>query len=163
MTALYELAEQYRTLLDFSEEDEEGFTKQLESLKDAIGDKVENIGLLVLNIRGENVGIEQEIERLSKRLKSNENKEEHLLNYTLNEMDLAKIPQVKKQNVTITIRINPPSVVVENEEDIVEEFIRIVPEQRLPDKKKVIEHFKETGEIPSGFNVITDRKRVDVK
>jgi len=90
-------------------------------------------------------------------------KMEWLKNYLLVEMQATRVLKVKQDVISVSVQDNPPSVEVVDLEQIPEQYIRIIPETKEADKKAIIEHFKDTGEIVSGVNIITDKKHVVVR
>ena len=65
--------------------------------------------------------------------------------------------------MTIAVRINPPSVKVVDEAVIPQCFKRLIPEQWQVDKKAILENWKDERPTPEGVEIVTDRKRVEIK
>jgi hypothetical protein len=61
------------------------------------------------------------------------------------------------------VQDNPYSVGEVSLDTLPPEFIRIIPEQKAADKKAILEHFKQTGEIPPGVSEISRSKRLVIK
>jgi len=169
---LYELADQYRLLIDrgldtetgeLIEKDSEALFSRLDEIKDNIGNKAENIGKLWLELQGEAKAVGAEIERLAKHKSRFESNSQWLKDYLLRELPLAKIEQVKRPTVTVTIRDNPPSVNIIDEEAVPRDFKRHVPERWDVDKKSILENHKAGGEAVQGAEIITDKKRIDIR
>jgi len=71
--------------------------------------------------------------------------------------------KVKRDVISVSVQNSPPSVELLDLEQVPEQYIRIIPEVKEPDKRAIIEHFKETGEIISGIEVITNKKFVSIR
>jgi len=163
---LYELAERYRTIAGMLESDtitREEIDQTLANLQDDIETKVDSIAKIVLESKATAEAIKNEEKRLASRRQAIENHVEWLKSYLLNAMVDVNLRKVKRDVVTISILDNPPSVEVIELESIPEQYIRIIPEQREADKKAIIEHFKETGEIISGVDIVLDKKHVSIR
>jgi len=135
----------------------------LAEVKEKIDDKVENIGKFVLSLSADTDAIKVEEERLASRRKAIDNRISWLKNYLLQEMTVANVDKVKRDVLTVSIRVNPPSVNVITLDDIPTQYRRIIPETWQPDKKTIIDHFKDTGEIVPGVEVVTDKKSIVIK
>ena len=57
---------------------------------------------------------------------------------------------------------NPPSVNVVNADEISNEFVKVEQVSSI-DKKAILQHFKATGEIVAGVEIITDKQRLSIK
>jgi len=166
MAKLYELADRYRTIESMLDSDiatKEEIQASLSDIKEQIGDKVESIAKIVLSFKSSIEAIKAEEERLSQRREAMHNNMEWLKNYLLVEMLTANTFKVKRDLLTVTVGDNPPSVEVVNLDLIPAEYRRVIPETWQPDKKAMIEHFKETGEIISGTDMILDKKHITIR
>lgn len=164
---LYELTDEYKFLendLDSaSSEDVELLKAKLENIKSQIEDKIENIGKFILDIESDVTAIKNEENRLAAKRKSLEAKEEWLKSYTLIEMTSAGIPSIKSDIVTVAVRKSPPSVNIVSSSEVPKEFCRNIPESWEPDKKRILEHFKTTGEVLPGIEMVMDRQHITIK
>ena len=169
---LYELADQYRLLIDkgldtesgeIIEPDSEALFKRLDEIKDSIGNKAENIAKLFLELQGEAKVVETEITRLAKHKSRLESNSQWLKDYLLRELETAGLKEIKRPTVKITIRVNPPSVVVTDADAVLLAFKRHVPAVWEVDKNKVLKYYKEIGEEVDGIEIITDKKRIDIR
>lgn len=168
MTKLYALTDRYKTIenmldreIEYISQDE--IRETLANIKDDIEEKVCSIGKLVLELRNDIESVKTEEDRLAKRRAGFTSKMEWLKNYLLVEMQSANTLKVKKDVVSVSVQNNPPSAELIDIEQVPEQYIRIIPEKREPDKKTIIEHFKETGELVPGVNIITDKKFVSIR
>ena len=168
---LYELADRYRFLesevreleLTPGDDGNQIIFAALNAIKDKLDNKVENIGKFILSLKASVAGIEAEEHRLSDRKTAINQRIDWLKNYLLNEMTVAKIDKVKRDIFTVSLRTNPPSVHVLDETIIPKEYQHIIPESWQPDKKDITDHFKATGEIIPGVEIIKDKKSVVIR
>ena len=166
MATLYELADQYQHLTDGigdPELPEEECRGLLAELQGKIEDKVESIGKLILSLQTSTEVIKAEVDRLSSRRRVLDTNIGWLKGYLLQQMTDSGIDKVERPVVTVSLRKAPPSCVVVNLEEIPAELLRIIPEQREADKKAIIDHFKETGEIIPGVEIIHDKRTVQIR
>ena len=163
---LYEIADQFRflsRLLDDAELPKEEVDSALGEIKGQLEEKVENIGKFYLSLQATIAAINTEEDRLLDRRKALENKATWLKDYLLQEMTVAEVDKVKRELVTVSVRVSPPSVNVVKEDDIPQEYRVIIPETWHADKKAISDHFKGTGEIIPGVEIITDRKSIQIR
>ena len=168
MTKLYELTERYREIQQLLDADFEFITQEevqqsLANIKDEIEEKVTSIGKLVLELRSDIDAIKKEETRLAMRRSSYTSRMEWLKSYLLTEMLSTNVLKVKQDVISVAIQDSPPSVELLDLEQVPKQYVRIIPEVREPDKKAIAEHFKQTGEIISGMNMILDKKHVVVR
>ena len=168
MTKLYTLTDSYKTIegildqeIEYISQDE--IKETLATIKDDIEDKVASIGKLVLELRSDIESVKAEEDRLAKRRSGCTSKMEWLKNYLLVEMISTNTLKVKKDVISVAIQNNPPSAELVDIEQVPAQYVRVIPEKRDPNKKAIIEHFKETGEVISGVNIITDKKSVSIR
>ena len=163
---LYELTAEYRFLeieIEAGDGDTDALQLQLDDIVGQLGDKAENIGKYILSLKADSEAIKTEIDRLATRRKAIDNKAEWLKSYLLSQMIYAEIDKIKKDVLTISVRTNPPSINIENQDEIPTEYRRVIPETWEPDKKAILEHVKATGEIVPGCHIVTDKKSLVVR
>ena len=166
MDKLYKLTERYRTIegmLDSDAITREEINETLANIQDEIADKVDSIAKIVLETKASIEAVKSEEKRLTNRRQTMENRVEWLKLYLLTEMTACNIYKVKRDIVTVSVLDNPPSIEVIELESIPEEYRRVIPEHWEPDKKAMLEHFKETGEIVSGVDIILNKKHVSIR
>jgi hypothetical protein len=161
---LYELTDQYRFIANALDEAEDEFPRDaLEVIKTKIEDKAEDIAKLIRSYEADVLGIKSEIERLTKRGKTIQNKIDWLEGYLQAEMQVAGLDRIKKGLFTISLRNCPASVNIVNLDDIPTEFRRIVPESWQPDKKAILDYYKEHNESVAGVEIVTDKKTLSIR
>ena len=166
MLQLYKITAQYHSLMQVIEDTDktvEDFDLVLQQIQDNLDHKVENIAKLCLSLERNAEAIKAEEIRLEARRSALERKDAWLRKYLQIQMLSVGLEQVKRDTVTVTIRQNPPSVEVLEPDDVPLTFCRIVPEQRMVDKRAILDYFKATGELVEGVAVVTDRKRIEIK
>jgi len=166
MVKLYELTERYRVIEGMFESDlvtKEEVQTSLDDIKEQIDDKVENIAKIVLSFKANVEAIKAEEERLANRRSGMISSMEWLKNYLLVEMQATNVLKVKKDVISVSVRSNPPSVELIDIDEVPETYVRVIPEQREPDKKAIIEQFQKTGEIVPGCNIITNKKYLAIR
>jgi hypothetical protein len=124
--------------------------------------KAEQVAKMIRNYEANAAALENEEVHLAARRKALENKVKFFKSYLLQNMTALEITSVKGDILNITVRNNPLSVTVVNLLDIPESFTRIIPEHREADKTKIIDTFKESGEMVPGTE-ITRTKRIEIK
>ena len=163
---LYEIVDNYQRLMQVIDDtgaSPEDFQLTLANITDQLDRKVENIAKFCLSLESSAEAVKQEESRLQARRTSMERKVGWLKEYLLAEMLAVGSEQVKRDTVTVSVRTNPPSVEVYNPEAVHQDFRHVIPETWQVDKKRIMEHFKATGEILDGVNIVTDKKRVEIK
>lgn len=168
MAKLYKLTESYKTIEGMLDQDieyitQDEITQTLATIKDEFEEKVSSIGKLVVELRSDIEAVKVEEDRLARRRSGFTSKMEWLKSYLLVEMQSANILKVKRDVISVSIQNNPPSAELIDIDQVPEQYVRIIPERIEPDKKSIIEHFKETGEIVPGIDIITNRKFVSIR
>lgn len=157
MTKLYELTEAYVDLLaqleDCTTPDEEAaIASMIDSISDDIARKGEAFARLIRNLQSDADGYTAEIKRLTRRKQIAENAIEHLKGNILFSMGLAGATKLHTTIGKWRIQKNPPSVVINDESKVPEEFT--LPQPAKVVKSLIMEHWKETGEIPEGCDIV---------
>ena len=168
MTKLYELTNRYSIIRDMLDRDTQEITREeinesLSSIEDDIRLKIGSIGKLVLELKSDIVAVKAEEDRLARRRQGYTSKMEWLKLYLLAEMTSTNIVKVKEDVISVSVQNSPPSCEVTELEQIPEQYIRVIPEQHEADKRLIIEHFKDTGEIIPGVDLIRDKKHVVIR
>ena len=154
---LYELTDAYAelaALLDECESEEEAaqLWAQIDDIGASIADKADNYARFLRNKQTEVDGLCKEIERLQKRKRSAENQIEQLREHMKFAMGVAGATEIRTTLGKWTIRRNPPRVEVLDESEIAPEFFD--PQPPKLSKSKLLKHWKDTGEIPDGCDVV---------
>ncbi|MEF2965079.1 siphovirus Gp157 family protein [Paenibacillus sp. M1] len=155
---LYELSEQYQTLLDMACDDptNEQLQEMINGLEGKIEEKIENTIKVVRSLDVEAKAIKDEEDRLKARRTSIENNATRLKENVETLMKRMELDKVKGQLFTISLQSNPPKVVVLDEFYIPQKYF--VTPQPVPQlqKKDIIEAWKQGKEIP-GVQVVQEK------
>lgn len=154
---LYELTDAYAglaALLDECESEEEAaqLWAQMDEVGASIAEKADNYARFLRNKQAEVDGLGKEIERLQKRKRSAENQIEKLREHMKFAMGVAGATEIRTTLGKWTVRSNPPRVEVLDESEIAPEFFD--PQPPKLSKSKLLKHWKDTGEIPDGCDVV---------
>jgi len=155
---LYELSEQYETLLEMAIDnpDNEQLQEFLVGLEGKIEEKIENTIKVIRSLEAEAKAIKEEEERLAARRKSIENSSVRLKENVETIMKRMEMEKVKGQLFTISLQSNPPKVVILDEFHIPQKYF--VTPQPVPQlqKKDIIEAWKQGKDIP-GVQVVQEK------
>jgi hypothetical protein len=154
MTALYELTNQYRTLVDlaFEEVDEDGqltgdFLAVLSNLEDGIDNKLSALCRVVRELDAVEQSAKQEAAFFRDKANRAALAVERLKSYMKTNLEELGETKRKVDDVfTVAIQNNPPSVDVYDLDKIPHEFD--VPQVRIVDKTRIKELLKTGQEIP---------------
>ncbi len=161
MPTLYEINELIRSALRI--EDTEQRELALRELELDFNEKCINLGLLIRELQGDIEAAEAEQKRLHERELSFWNKQNWLKEYLNVNMKMEGQEKIKTALISISVKKNPISCIVSDASKIPEKFTVLIPEERKPDKKLLIDNFKDTGETFDGVEFITDKTHVEVK
>lgn len=163
---LYKLTENLKVLDEvepIDDEERNRLKETLDALEIKIEDKIADIGKYLLGIKSDIDTLKTEETRLKHKRATLESNYEWLKLYVLRAIQQAMIEEVKRPVCTVKRKFNPPSVGYVNMDELIEDFIRIIPETREPNKQAIIEYFKLTGEAPSGAEIITTKESITIR
>lgn len=154
---LYELTDAYAelaALLDECESEEEAaqLWAQMDEVGASIAEKADNYARFLRNKQTEVDGLDKEIARLQKRKRSAENQIEQLREHMKFAMGVAGATEIRTTLGKWTVRKNAPRVEVLDESEVAPEFFEPQPPRLM--KSKLQQHWKDTGEIPDGCDVV---------
>lgn len=127
--------------------------EQLSQLQMAFKDKAVACAAVTKNLRAESDAVDAEIQRLMKRKAAIDNNRRRLCDYLLAEMQKAGIDKIDGEIHRIRRARSPLSVQILDEDKVPTQFRKVIIE-RTVDKKAIVEHVKETGEIVDGIEVV---------
>jgi len=163
---LYEAVGQFQVIqkaIDDGDAIEEDFATALAQIEGEIQVKAVNIARFIVSLEATVGAIGREVDRLARRSQIMANKAGWLRKYLKEQMELAEIDKVESMNVNISLRQNPPSVAVIDLMAVPISFQRIVPEHREPDKKAILDAWKNNGVITPGCEIVTDKTTLQIK
>jgi len=146
---LYELSNNYLKIADIleqSDSDDEDLARQaLDAIEEKIEQKLENIAKLCSNLEAQAEAVKQEEKRLRERRQSLEKKIKRIKDYAQHELEKAEIRKVECELFTVYKQNNPPSVRIEDESKLPDEYFRSA--KPSVDKKKLLKDIKSGKEI----------------
>lgn len=173
---LYQLANQYRELMDLLESesvDYETIKDTLDSVEDAVQTKMEAIAKTKIMLEANIEAVTNEIKRLTELKKTLETNLENMLRYVDEQLKQMDKREVKTSLGRWAYRKKPLSVEVVDENKVPEAFIKI---EKKVDKRGLAKHVKsmleeEHGEIPEdefeyadlGIRVINNAKSLQFR
>lgn len=158
MSTLYELQSNYRDLQDMLENEEydtQAIIDTLESIEGEIDIKIDNIACLIKEMSYESESFASEIKKLQERKQAKENKINSLTDYVYSAMLNTGKAKIETARNKISIRNNPPKVVVNNLEMLKQlEFAWKKKELTESDVDKTeLKKRLSSGEIIEGVNL----------
>ena len=151
LPALYEIASEYReTLAKLDDLDlpAEVVADTLESISGDLTTKCQNVGFVIRNIESLAVQIKEAESAMAARRKALEARAEHVREYLLNNMLACEMTKIESPYFTLSVRTNPPKVVIDDPEAVPEAYWRQTP---IPspeiDKKAIAAEFKAGGSV----------------
>lgn len=165
MTALYEISAQYlEAMAGLADLDlpPECVADTLEGLQGELTDKLRAVIAYAQTLQAEADMVAKRADELAARAKATSNRADSLRTYALNAMVACGIAEVKTADFVAKWKENPPSVVVDDDNQIPATFMR-QPETPppAPDKKAILAAMKEGQEV-AGCH-LERRKRLDVR
>lgn len=137
-------------------------SKALVDFQGEFNEKALDLGKVYRNIIAEAEVYESESKRLADKAKSLNKRAEGLRVYIEQQMELLGLEAIKGDTFSVKFRKLPPLVIIENQDILPKEYIRITPEVKEPDKKKLLEDM--TAGIPvQGASLKTDRRKLEIK
>lgn len=151
MTALYEIAAQYRALaekLHDTDLDDQTIEDTLEAESGDLVEKLTNIGFVVRNIEAEIDAMRQAEESIAKRRKAKENRIARLKAYALANMLATGKTKIESPWFVLSVRNNPESVVIDAEGQIPDDYLREIPARYEVDKALVRKAIQDGFHVP---------------
>jgi hypothetical protein len=140
MHPLYQLVQQHRELarLDPEEIDEQTLLDTLEGLEGEITVKAQSCAATVRNMEVFAETIDAAAKQMKERADRLRRKSEWLRAYLLNNMQAAGISKITAPEFTVSIRKNPPAVIVDENVKLPDEYMVTPPAPPpKPDKQKI--------------------------
>ena len=154
---LYELTEAYADLISRLEDceslqEESEVLAAIDAISDDIAAKGEAYARIMRNKMAEAAALEAEIKRLQARKKSADNAVERLKENILYAMGMVGATELNTSIGKWRIQKNAPSVAIMDEAKVPDAFTVEQPKKIM--KIAILQHWKETGEIPEGCDII---------
>ena len=160
--SLYEITSGFPALMENEEITEEDKKKIEEELTVLLQKKSQNIIGYTKNIELTINAMKEEEKRIDDNRKVLENKISKFKEYVKECMENNGFTKIETELGTLSIAKSPTSVEIVNEDEVPNEFKQEVVTIKI-DKTKIKNNFKETGEIPTGVNIITTNTNLRIK
>ncbi len=142
---LYQLADEYRQLLDLAaseEADEESFGAALDAMQGEITTRAVSLAQVARNLESFEQQIEAAIEAMSKRANRSKQRAESIRTYIKEQMERAGISKLDSPFFALAIRKNPPRLIVAEDALIPRDYLRVIPERLEPNKPEIAKALK---------------------
>ena len=163
---LYELTKAYQEVERLMEEGGD-WEEALNTIAEQFDEKVDSVAKAIRSYEAEAKAYKEEAEILISKARTAANKMDRLEDYLLRQMIAVGKDKVDGL-FKVSVRLNPPSVVVVDEGAIPADFLRHIPESWEPDKKAIMDKWREGGKdfnAPPCAGVIIQegQKRLEIK
>jgi len=159
---LTEALEQFRAHLEDKDTPDDDDLASLYALEGKFDAKVEGIAKVIKGIEADIPGLEQEIERLSRRRNAAKGKAAWMKRQLHLRMFAAGCKKVKGEVLTVTLAKSPPSCTVTDPEAVPEEFREREVTWKV-DRKAIIARFKDTKEPVPGCTIEADNTNLRIR
>ena len=142
---LYQLADEYRQLLELAaseEADEESFGAALDAMQGEITTRAVSLAQVARNLESFEQQIEAAIEAMSKRANRAKKRAESIRAYLKEQMERAGISKLDSPFFALAIRKNPPRLVIAEDALIPRDYLRVIPERLEPNKPEIAKALK---------------------
>jgi hypothetical protein len=156
MSSLFSLVEQHRSLLALAESEtdipEEVIRDTLEGLTGEVQAKAQSVARFIANQEAMAEAIDNAAASMTIRAKRLRARTAYLKQYLLTNMQAAEISKIESPELVVSLKKNPPSVVVFDEALVPAEFKRTPPPAPppvpVPDKTAIKEALKAGTDVP---------------
>lgn len=160
--SLYTITNSFTVLMEQEEMTEEEKAKVEEELTILLNEKSQSIIGYVKNIELTIEAMKTEEKRISDNRKTLENRITKFKEYVKDCMEKGGFSKIETELGQLSIAKNPMSVEIENEDEIPSEFKQEIVTTKI-DKTAIKNHFKETGEVVAGVNIVDDKISLRIK
>lgn len=159
---LYDIRCKFVELMNNEELTEEQVQELGTELAKELQSKSSNIIAYIVDSESLLERIKTEEERLKNMRKNGETRLEKFKEYVKENMEALELQKIQTELGTLSIGKNPISVEITQEDEVPAEFKQDVITTKI-DKKAIAQHFKNTGEIPSGCAIHTNNTSLRIK
>ena len=162
MATLYQLTDDYLTLLEMAEDpdmDEQALMDTMEGIDGAFEDKADGYARVMAEIEGRMDVIEMQEKRLANRRKTLLKNYRRMKAALQDAMKATGKTKFKTDLFSFSVRKNPPSVVIDNMTCVPSEYL--VPQDPVVDKKAVIQMLKNIDE-PCSWAHLEQTERLQI-
>lgn len=165
MTALYEIATEYRNAVEKLADldlDEQTIADTLEGLGGELEVKAQNVVMFTRNLESTAAAIKEAEAQMAARRKAIERRADGLKRYTLAAMQAAGVEKIECPYFKLSIRANPPAVEVFDERQVPIDYMRVPePPPAAPNKDAIKAALKAGQDVPGCR--LTQSVRLEVK
>ena len=151
---LYELTSSYEQLLEMAEQlDEETLRDTLESINEAIEEKVENTAYVIKSLEANVKIIDEEVKRLQAMKSTQQRNIKSLKEYIQESMEKVGLGKIEGSLIKVSIQNNPPSVRLDDDFKIGKYLVSVEPKF---DRKAILSDLKQGLDVP-GAEIVQGR------
>lgn len=166
MAHLYEITDQARQLAEIAAESDEDMAQAIADTWEAIEGEFEDKAISLIHvthaIKGDTDQIAAEIKRLQARKKAFENKVDSLKSYLRTNMEASGITKIECPLFSITLVKPQKIVIIDNEEKIPPDFLRITTAM-APMKKEILDALKKDPDSVPGCTIGESKSRLLIR
>jgi len=147
---LYQLADEYRQLLDLAasdEADEDSFGAALAALQGEITTHAVALAQVARNLESFEKQIEEAVEEMAQRANRAEQRAYAIRAYLKEQMEIAGISKLESPFFALAIRKNPPKLVIAEDALIPRNYLRVIPERLEPNKPAITKALKNGDDV----------------
>lgn len=159
---LYQISDAIRELDNTDDMTQEEIDKAMAILQEELMKKSSNIIGYIKNMELTVDAMKSEETRIATNRKALENRISRIKEMAKNVMEVNNIKKLETELGTMTVAKNPMSVEIIDETRVPDEFKRIEVVTKV-DKTKIKEHYKDTGELIEGVNIIDNATNLKIK
>ena len=156
---LFDLAEDLKYLRDVYQNDEAITDEMLQQAEMNVESKIRTYCILIKEMKAEQKAVSDQKRKLDDRRIAIGNNIDKVLGVLHNVQTELGLKTVTVDGHRSTLTAKAPALIIENEDDIPDEFI---VNKRIVAKQLAKENFKETGEVPEGFTLKTGETYIRV-
>lgn len=145
--SLYQLTEAYRTVRDNDDLDPQVMADTLDSIKDPMKDKIDNIAWVIDQLNSDAKTLRDKSKSFAEVAHQKENKAKWLKQYLTDSLDAADIKKLQTENHLINVRNFKASTVIDDEDELPHTFIQKAT-ITTPDKKLIYKALKDGATVP---------------
>lgn len=162
---LYEISEQFKKvedLFDSGQIDETTFNDTMQSIDMEFNDKLRNCLMIKSGIESDIIAISCEIQRLKSLVEMKEKNAQGLEDYIKLNMEASSKDKIDLGIFKVTLRAPTKALKVHDETKIPEQYFRVIPEKREPDKSMITQALKNGVEI-EGAELVDGKRGLIIK
>lgn len=147
---LYQLADEYRQLLDLAaseEADEDSFGAALAALQGEITTRTVSLAQVARNLEAFKEQIEAAIEAMAQRAERAGKRAASIRTFIKMALDQTGMTKVESPFFTLAIKRNPPHLIIAEDALIPPSYLRVIPERLEPNKPEIAKALKAGVEI----------------